>query len=116
MRHEAARTIVCHGYFVNKPAVPSAGSIGTSVTGNGRVGSCRDNVPPPLGGSARRPRGGLGTGKTPIVNIAGFEHRTRLLFPVRWRHSLLDSILAIPQNLGVVANDSEWLLLVVLFS
>jgi len=48
MRHEAARTIVCHGYFVNKPAVPSAGSIGTSVTGNGRVGSCRDNVPPPL--------------------------------------------------------------------
>ena len=45
MRHEVARTVVCYGYIVNKPAVPSAESIGTGVTGNGRVGSCRDNVP-----------------------------------------------------------------------
>ena len=49
MRHEVARTVVCYGYVVNKPAVPSAESIGTGVTGNGRVGSCRDNVPPPSG-------------------------------------------------------------------
>lgn len=34
---------------VNKPAVPSAASIGTGATGNGRVGSCRDNEPPPSG-------------------------------------------------------------------
>ena len=47
MRHEVARTVVCYGYIVNKPAVPSAASIGTGVTGNGRVGSCRDNVPLP---------------------------------------------------------------------
>jgi hypothetical protein len=47
MRHEVARTVVCYGYIVNKPAVPSAASIGTGVTGNGRVGSCQDNVPPP---------------------------------------------------------------------
>ena len=47
MRHEVARTVVCYGYIVNKPAVPSAESIGTGVTGNGRVGSCRYNVPPP---------------------------------------------------------------------
>ena len=46
MRHEVARTVVCYGHIVNKPAVPSAESIGTGVTGNGRVGSCRDNVPP----------------------------------------------------------------------
>src|SRR5665213_974365 len=39
MRHEVARTVVCYGYIVNKPAVPSAESIGTGVTGNGRVGS-----------------------------------------------------------------------------
>jgi len=32
---------------MSKPAVLSAASIGTGVTGNGRVGSCRDNVPPP---------------------------------------------------------------------
>jgi len=49
VRHEVARTVVCYGYIVNKPAVPSAESIGTGVTGNGRVGSCRDNVPPPSG-------------------------------------------------------------------
>ncbi len=49
MRHEVARTVVCYGYIVNKPAVPSAESIGTGVTGNGRVGSCRDNVPLPSG-------------------------------------------------------------------
>ena len=47
MRHEVARTVVCYGYIVNKPAVPSAASIGTGVAGNGRVGSCRDNVPLP---------------------------------------------------------------------
>ena len=46
MRHEVARTVVCYGYIVNEPAVPSAESIGTGVTGNGWVGSCRDNVPP----------------------------------------------------------------------
>jgi hypothetical protein len=34
---------------MNKPAVPSAESIGTGGTGNGRVGSCRDNVPHLLG-------------------------------------------------------------------
>ena len=49
MRHEVARTVVCYGYVVNKPVVPSAESIGTGVTGNGRVGSCRDNVPLPSG-------------------------------------------------------------------
>jgi hypothetical protein len=49
MRHEVARTVVCYGHIVNKPAVPSAESIGTGVTGNGRVGSCRDNVPHPSG-------------------------------------------------------------------
>ena len=49
MRHEVARTVVCYGYIVNEPAVPSAESIGTGVTGNGRVGSCRDNVPHPRG-------------------------------------------------------------------
>ena len=49
MRHEGARTVVCYGYIVNKPAVPSAESIGTGVTGNGRVGSWRDNVPLPSG-------------------------------------------------------------------
>jgi hypothetical protein len=43
------RTVVCYGYIVNKPAAPSAESIGTGVTGNGRVGSCRDNVPLPFG-------------------------------------------------------------------
>ena len=31
MRHEVARTVVCYGYIVNKPAVPSAESIGTYV-------------------------------------------------------------------------------------
>jgi hypothetical protein len=36
----------CYGYIVNKPAVPSAESIGTGVAGNGRVRSCRDNAPP----------------------------------------------------------------------
>jgi hypothetical protein len=46
MRHEVARTVVCYGYIVNKPAVPSAESIGTGATGNGWVGSRRDNVPP----------------------------------------------------------------------
>ena len=46
VRHEVAPTVVCYGHIVNKPAVPSAESIGTGVTGNGRVGSCRDNVPP----------------------------------------------------------------------
>jgi hypothetical protein len=45
MRHEVARMVVCYGYIVNKPAVPSAESIGTGVAGNGWVGSCRDNVP-----------------------------------------------------------------------
>ena len=45
MRHEVARTVVCYGHIVNKPAVPSAESIGNGATGNGRVGSCRDNVP-----------------------------------------------------------------------
>ena len=45
MRHEVARTVVCYGHIVNKPAVPSAESIGASMTGNGRVGSCRDNAP-----------------------------------------------------------------------
>ena len=35
VRHEVARTVVCYGYIVNKPAVPSAESIGTGVTGNG---------------------------------------------------------------------------------
>jgi hypothetical protein len=49
MRHEVARKVVFYGYIVNKPAVPSAESIGTGVTGNGRVGSCRDNVPHPGG-------------------------------------------------------------------
>ena len=46
MRHEVARTVVWYGHILNKPAVPSAASIGTSATGNGRVGSCRDNVSP----------------------------------------------------------------------
>ena len=54
MRHEVARTVVCYGYIVNKPAVPSAESIGTGVIGNGRVGSCRDNVPPPSRGENNR--------------------------------------------------------------
>ena len=49
MRHEVARTVVCYGYIINKPAVPSAESIGTGATGNGQVGSCRDNVPHPSG-------------------------------------------------------------------
>ena len=40
LRHEVARTVVCYGHIVNKPAVPSAESIGTGATGNGRVGSC----------------------------------------------------------------------------
>ena len=38
MRHEVARTGVCYGYIINKPAVPPAASIGTGVTGKGRVG------------------------------------------------------------------------------
>jgi len=37
-------TTVCYGFFVSKPAVPSAESIGTGATGNGRGGNCRDNV------------------------------------------------------------------------
>jgi hypothetical protein len=49
MRHEVARTVVCYGYIINEPAVPSAESIGTSATGNGRVGSCQDNAPHPIG-------------------------------------------------------------------
>jgi hypothetical protein len=49
VRHEVARTVVCYGYFINKPAVPSVESIGTGATGNGQVGSCRDNVPHPSG-------------------------------------------------------------------
>src|SRR5271166_4597064 len=49
MRHEVARTVVCYGHIVSKPAVPSAESIGTGATGNGRVGSCRDNAPHPSG-------------------------------------------------------------------
>ena len=49
MRHEVARTVVCYGHIINKPAVPSAASIGTGVAGNGRVRSCPDKAPHPTG-------------------------------------------------------------------
>src|ERR1035437_8119294 len=43
-----------------------------------------------------------------VMNVAGFEHGSRLVFPVLWRQSAFDSLLAIPENLGVVSFHSKW--------
>src|ERR1035437_5595003 len=43
-----------------------------------------------------------------VMNVAGFEHGSRLVFPVLWRQSAFDSLLAIPQNLGVISFHSKW--------
>src|SRR5450759_4602447 len=43
-----------------------------------------------------------------VMNFAGFEHGSRLVFPVLWRQSAFDSLLAIPENLGVVSFHSKW--------
>ncbi len=47
-----------------------------------------------------------------VNNVAGFEHRSRLVFPVLRCQPVLDSLLAVPQNLGVGSVHSKWPLLV----
>jgi hypothetical protein len=42
------------------------------------------------------------------MNVVGFEHGSRLIIPVLWRQSAFDSLLAIPENLGVVSLHSKW--------
>jgi hypothetical protein len=42
------------------------------------------------------------------MDVTGLEHAARLVFPVPWRQSPLDSVLAIPEDLGVVSIHSKW--------
>jgi len=76
VRHEVARTVVCYGYIVNRPALPSAASIGTGATGNGRVGSCRDNVPRPQRGGAAREVGSVAASVKAVGVLAGMTRPT----------------------------------------
>jgi hypothetical protein len=42
------------------------------------------------------------------MNVTGFEHGSRLVLPVLGCQSAFDSLLAIPQNLGVISLHSKW--------
>ena len=43
-----------------------------------------------------------------VMNVPGFKHRPRLVFPVLGSQSAFDSLLAVPENLGVVSFHSKW--------
>src|SRR5664280_1761868 len=43
-----------------------------------------------------------------VMNVAGFEHGSRLVIPVLWCQPAFDSLLAIPEDLGVVSFHSKW--------
>jgi hypothetical protein len=42
------------------------------------------------------------------MNVAGFEHRSRLVFPVLGRQSPLNSLLAVAEDFGVISVHSKW--------
>src|ERR1039457_6177973 len=43
-----------------------------------------------------------------VDNVTGLEHRSRLVFPILWCQPAADSLLAIPQHLGVSFVHSKW--------
>jgi hypothetical protein len=43
-----------------------------------------------------------------VMNIGGFKHRPRLVLPVLGCQSAFNSLLAIPQNFGVVSFQMKW--------
>ena len=42
-----------------------------------------------------------------VMNVAGLEHRSRLVFQVLGRQSAFDSALAAPENFGVASAHSK---------
>src|SRR5436309_14052663 len=43
-----------------------------------------------------------------VMNVARFEHRSPLVLPVLGFQSAFDSLLAVPQDLGVISFHSKW--------
>ena len=43
-----------------------------------------------------------------VMKVAGFEHRSPLVFPVLGFQSAFDSLLAVPKDLGVISFHSKW--------
>src|SRR5213594_739532 len=57
----------------------------------------------------------LGAWRHLIVDVTGFKHRSRLILPVLWLQTSLDSLFAVAQDFGVASIHSKWPLLVVAF-
>src|SRR5260370_30560552 len=43
-----------------------------------------------------------------VMNVTGFEHRSLLIFPVHRLQWAFDSVLAVPENFGVISLHSKW--------
>src|SRR5437773_928602 len=43
-----------------------------------------------------------------IMNVTGFKHRSRLIFPVHRPQSAFDSALAVAEDFGVISFHSKW--------